>query len=63
MRKKKFPFPVKIPAKDYSSKQFIDSIREPILSSSHLLLSGGKEFTMECATTSMNVKESVKNVM
>ena len=51
MRKRRFPFPVKL--EGLSPKQLISSLSTPITSSAHLLLSGGKEFHLECATTAM----------
>jgi hypothetical protein len=58
MRKKKFPFPVKI-----HGSNFIKNIKESI-KGSHFLLGGGKDFTCQCARTeSLSVKDSVKNVM
>ena len=58
MRKKKFPFPVKI-----HGSNMIKNLKN-VIQGTHFLLGGGKEFTCLCATTeSLTIKDSVKNVM
>ena len=61
MRKRKFPFPVKV--NNLSCKELITSLSTPISSSTHFLLSGGKEFSLECTNTDMPTKDAVKNVL
>ena len=63
MRKKKFPFPVKLHGLNYSNKTILENVSEAV-KGSHVLLGGGKEFCCQAATTeSLSVKDSVKNVV
>ena len=58
MRKKKFPFPVKI-----HGSSMIKNLKNAI-KGTHFLLGGGKEFTALCSKTeSLTIKDTVKNVM
>lgn len=64
MRKKLFPFPVKIHGANYTAKKIADNIKEACEGCTHALIGGGKEFSFKIAKTeSLDVKESVKNVI
>ena len=63
MRKRKFPFPVKLQGLNYTDRQILENVSEAI-KGSHLLLGGGKDFCCQCSTTvSLSTKDSVKNVL
>ena len=64
MRKRKFPFPVKLSGPEWAPKDVEASVEQTIASSTYMLLGGGKEFTFPIARTEdLSVKEGVKNVM
>lgn len=63
MRKKQFPFPVKIHGQNYSAKKISDNIKEATVRCTHALIGGGKEFSFKIAKTESDIKESVKNVI
>lgn len=64
MRKRKFPFPVKLSGKEFGVRDVEKSIEQTIESSSYMLLGGGKEFSFPIARTEdLSIKDGVKNVM
>ena len=64
MRKRQFPFPVKLSGQNIGQTDIIKNIQSLIVDSAHLLVSGGKDFTLACASTdALTTKESVKNIM
>lgn len=61
LRKRQFPFPIKIHGESSSTLQatFAD-----VFATSHFLLTGGQDFIIKAAKTeSMSEKQAVKNVM
>ena len=64
MRKKKVPWPVKISGEHFTIKAFEDSIKSSITNCTHMLITGGKDFTFLVGKTeSITTKENVKNVI
>lgn len=61
LRKRLFPFPVKISRSD---KSVVKQIIKEMFLTVGLILTGGKEFIVRCARTeSMSAKDSVKNII
>ena len=64
MRKRRVPFPVKVSGQDFTQKQLESSIKHSVEECTHLLISGGREFTFGCSKTeSFSTKEGVKNTL
>ena len=64
MRKKKFPFPVKIHGEGFSVARFEKNVEEMTENCTHALIGGGKEFIISVAKTeTFEVKQSVKNII
>mmetsp|Transcript_17858 Transcript_17858/g.30314 ORF Transcript_17858/g.30314 Transcript_17858/m.30314 type:complete len:122 (+) Transcript_17858:714-1079(+) len=65
MRKRLFPFPLKLSGGVASSpKSVTESIEKAIVNSSHFLLSGGRNIQVPLGRTeALGAKENVKNIM
>ena len=62
MRKKKFPFPVKLSGAELTPAKAVQNVEESLNGKTHFLLEGGKRFVVECGRTeSLTVKENVQN--
>jgi len=64
MRKRKVPFPVRVNGQNFTPADFEKKINEAIEGCTHMLVSGGKDFSFGVSKTeSLSVKEGVKNVI